>query len=369
MRQHMIIFIMFLSLLIANCSTSESAKPVEPAALSVISWNDLLLEPRTNDTLCKLTQPEENGWENMKRDFSKTGLASGFLPADFSALQQIADGTYWVNSNEPIVFDLLFWYPEGNETPATLRLFVLMDEHQLENALPELGFYNDIDLERGNDMSIKVRIPPLKPGVHDVIVIGIPYPENNPDVYGSIVVISRRVTLIAEPASAPFRKVNFTPLHPEGSIKKDDPLLTLELTLKKEAIDVWNWPDPWLHIQTNTSTPFYALTGHQDVTNLDAPPMEPLQVSFFATLLFMDYQQIEAAPGHTALYSKVTQDTAYGRIPLEIPPLPAGKHHLLVLRINTPGVPICVANSGRNERILPNSVYGNLVGIEVLPPK
>ncbi len=88
----------------------------------------------------------------------------------------------------------------------------------------------------------------------------------------------------------------------------------------------------------------------------------------FATLLFMDYQQIEAAPGHTALYSKVTQDTAYGRIPLEIPPLPAGKHHLLVLRINTPGVPMCLLINP-TARTLPNSVTGALVGVEVLPPK
>lgn len=365
MRQWTIYIILLLSIFIANCSQQKELT-IEP---SVINWDDLLLKPKTDDDLCKVMQSKEiDDWENIKRDFT-TGLAVGFLPEHLSMPRQIAHETYWVNSNVQLSFNWLFWYPEGNETPATLRLFVLMDEHQLDNALPEPGFYNDIDLERGNDMSIKVRIPPLEPGVHDVIVIGIPYPENNPDVYGSIVVISRRVTLIAEPASAPFRKVNFTPLHPEGSIKKDDPLLTLELTLKKEAIDIWNWPDPWLHAQTNTSTPFYALTGYQDVTNLDAPPMDPLDKSFFAMLLFADYQQIEIAPNQMAFYGKVNNDTAFARIPLEIPPLPEGKHHILVLRIDTPGVPMCLLAGDSKGRIIPNSIYGKLVGIEVLPPK
>jgi len=364
MRQWTIYLILFLSLFIANCSQQKELI-TEPA---VINWNDLLLKPKTDNDLCKLMQPKEiDDWENIKRDFT-TGLVVGFLPEHLSLPRRIAHETYWVNSKVQLSFNWLFWYPEGNETPATLRLFVLMDEHQLDNALPESGFYNDINLKPGDDISIKVRIPPLDPGVHDVIVIGIPYPENSPDLYGSIVVTSRRVTLIAEPTTSPFREIGFTPLPAEGSIRKGDPSMSLELTLKNDGIDVWNWPDPWLHVRTNRSTPFYALTGHEDVTNLDAPSMAPLNESFFTVLLFVDYQQIETVAGQMAFYGRVNSNTAFARIPLEIPPLPEGKHHILVLRIDTPGVPMCILRGAPTERILPNSIYGKLVGIEVLPP-
>ena len=95
--------------------------------------------------------------------------------------------------------------------------------------------------------------------------------------------------------------------------------------------------------------------------------MDELEKSFFSLLLFVDYQQVEVAPGQMALYGRVDKDTAYARIPLELPPLAEGKHHLLVLGIDTPGVPVCILKGDPKGRILPNSIYGKLVGINVVP--
>ncbi len=366
MRSKIIYAILFYSLLVTNCS---SQKELINQEASVIRWDDLQISSKTNDEMCAKISPEElDDWENIKQNFT-SGLVVGFLPEDLSTPHQIANETYWVNSNEQLLFDWRFWYPEGNEKPATLRLFVLLDERQLENALPESGLYNDINLERGDDLSTKVIIPPLESGIHDLIVIGIPYPQNDPDVYGITIVVYKRITLIAEPISSPFRKIDFVSLPAEGSIKKDEPLLALELTLKHDGIDIWNWPDAWLSVNRDISTTFYALASHEYVTNLDAPSMEELETSFFAILLFVDYQQIEVAPNHLAFYGKVDKDTAYARIPLEIPPLPEGKHRIFVLRIDTPGVPYCILRGDAESRILPNSIYGKLVGLVVLPAK
>ncbi|MBI5823860.1 MAG: hypothetical protein HZB18_07535 [Chloroflexi bacterium] len=364
MRARIIYVLLVFSLIVTSCAPQLNIQ--EP---SVIDWDDLQIAPKTNDDLCAEISPKElNDWENIKKDFTY-GLALGFLPEDVLNPHKIAHETYWVNTNEQLLFDWLFWYPEGNEGPANLRLFVLLDERQLNNALPQSGVYNDIDLEKGDDKSIKVAIPPLSAGIHDVIVVGIPYPQSDPDEYGRAILVYRRITLIAEPASSPFRKIDFISLPVEGSMKKNDPRMSLELTLKESGIDVWNWPNPWLDIDPGTPTHFFALAGYEDVTNLDAPPMDQLETAFFSLLLFTDYQQVEIKPNQMAIYGKVNKDTAYARIPITINPLSEGKHPMLVLRIDSPGVPMCILKGNPKERILPNSIYGKLVGINVLPQK
>lgn len=366
-RSGIIIALFIISLLAANCSLQKNA-PIQEQG--VIEWKDLQITPRTGGDLCKEILPDDiDTGEEIQRDFpSGPGILSGFFPESLSVPHKIAYDTYWIDPSKQLLLNWLFWYPEGNMEPLILRLFVLLDDSQLSNALPELGKYNDIHLEPGNDKSITVTIPPLSPGVHDVIAVGIPYPENEPDEYGRLLVIYRQITLIVgETPPHPFRTIDFTTPPAEGSIKQDDPAMTLELTVKKDGIDVWNWPQPWLDIQENTPLTFYALGGHQDVTNLDAPAVEPLKSSFSAFLLFVDYQQIEIAPAQTALYAKMDSDTAYARLPITLHPLPAGKHHILVLRIDTPGVPMCILWDNPDKRILPHSIYGRLVGLNVLP--
>lgn len=347
---------------ITSCSPQTNTQE-----LFVVRWGDLQVTPKPSENLCNNINPEDLIWERLKQGFPSYGLFNGIEPEELPNRENLANGTQWVNPNETLTFNWRFGYPEGNESPATLRLFVLLNERQLNNALPEPGNYSDINLEPGDDKSIKVIIPPLSPGVHDLIAVGIPYPENEPDEYGSVIVIYQRITLIAgETPSPPFRKINFTTLPAEGSNKQNDPGMNLELTLKKDGIEVWNWPNTWLDVNENTTLNFFALAGHQDVTNADAPDLEPLKTSFSALLLFVDYQQVDIAPDQTALFAKMDSDTAYARIPLTIPSLPSGKHHILVLRIDTPGVPYCLLWNAPLGRILPHSVYGKLVGINVL---
>jgi hypothetical protein len=353
--------------LFSGCSSQTEPTTHEPAT---IGWNNLQIDPDAINNHCTEMSFEDldpTGGQ-IKQDFS-VGLGVGFIPQSASTANKISLETYWVNADKQSTFNLLFLYPNGNEEAFSLRLFVLLDDRQLNNALPNSVMWSDIHLQPGDEKSIPIVIPSLAPGVHDVLVVGIPL-VNDPDVYGIVHLIYKRITLIAEPApTPPFRNIDFTTLPAEGSNKHDDPAMTLELTLKKDGIDVWNWPHPWLDIQENTPLTFYALGGHQDVINADAPHLEPLKSSFSAFLLFVDYQQVEIAPNQTAIYAKMDSDTAYARLPITLPPLPAGKHHILVLRIDTPGVPMCILRGDTHSRILPNSVYGKLVGINVLPPE
>ena len=179
----------------ASCSPQKTPHSQE---LSTIGWDDLQLTPRTNGNLCVEISPEELDWERLKQDFTY-GLFGGIYPEDTSNLDKLAEGTLWVNANEQQSFRWRFWYPEGNDRSANLRLFVLLDERQLNEALPNSGIYNDINLDRGDDIFLKVIIPPLDPGIHDIIAIGVPYLEEYPNEYGIVNLVYWRITLIAEP--------------------------------------------------------------------------------------------------------------------------------------------------------------------------
>lgn len=358
--------ILLLSILFVTSCSSQN----KPVSRQFIDWGNLQITPRPEDDWCTEIFPEQLDYtgEEIKRDFSY-GLAQSLFPKDIFAPRKIAAGTYWINENEPLTVNWLFWYPAGNKDPINLRIFILLDEQQLTNALPQSGSYNDLHFEKGTSATIQVRIPPLPAGVHEVTAVAVPSPENDPDEYGTVEIISSRMTLIAEPSPSPFRKTDFTYLHADGSNRKGDPAMAIELALQEDNLQVWNWPDPWFTVNIDESIRFYALAGHEDVTNLDAPSLKPLEVSFFAILLFIDYQQVEVAPNQTVLYGVVNKDNAYTRIPVEIPSLPEGKHHILALRIDTPGAPYCILRENPRERILPFGIYGRLVGINVLPSK
>ena len=333
---------------------------------SGISWDNLQVTPQPNGTVC--LGIEIPSWDQVKRDFTY-GLLGGILPDDISEIREIGNGTFSVDANKPQTLNLRLWYPEGNDRSATLRMFVLLDERQINDVFTHERGYNDVILDKGSDITIPLKIPPLAAGVHDLIAIAVPYLEDYPVSEGIVKLVYWRITIFANPSPLPFRKLSFLSLPAEGSIKKDDPLIYLALTIKKDKLVVWNWPDPWLDIDANNPIEFFTLAGHGYVDNLDAPPLEELKASFFSLLFFIDYQQIEIAPNQMAIYGKVDKGTAYTRIPVTIHPLPEGKHHMLVLRIDSPGVPMCILKGDPKGRILPNSVYGNLVGINVLPHK
>lgn len=362
MRHNAVWIIPILILIATNCSRPEQTYQHS----SQIQWEDLQATPQPNGTLC--LDVEISSWDQVKRDFTY-GLLGSIYSDAISETREIGDGTLSVNPNKPQTLNLRLWYPEGNERPAKLRMFVLLDDKQINDVFAQSGFYNDIILNRGSDTTIPLKIPPLAAGVHDLIAIAVPYPEDYPVPEGIVKLVYWRITLIAEAAPSPFRKTDFISLPAEGSIKKNGPLIYLELTLKKDKLVVWNWPNPWLDIDANNPIEFFALAGHSYVENLDAPPLEELKASFFSLLFFIDYQQIEIAPDQMAIYGKVDKDTAYASIPIMIDPLPKGKHYMLVLRIDSPGVPMCILRGDPKGRIIPNSIYGKLVGINVLPPK
>lgn len=115
------------------CELHAEPRPGDSSAESDWLGGFTVASESINDLCPAIPLEEIDTRENVKNDFTY-GLAGGFLPEDLLVPLKIAYETYWVNPNEQLLFDWLFWYPQGNEEPATLRLFVLLDELQLDKA-------------------------------------------------------------------------------------------------------------------------------------------------------------------------------------------------------------------------------------------
>lgn len=341
------------------------------ATPSNIDWDTLQITPQAENSLCwDLSLIEKPpAWEEIKQSF-QSGLLIGISQEDISGAKEIGYQTYTIEPNQSTEVKLRLWYPGQNTDPAAIRFFALLNEKQLQNVFPSNQYYKDVIIPAGTETTVTLYLPPLAAGIYDFIIIGIPYIENYPTPEGIVKVLNHRISLIAgAPPSTPFRQISFSDLPPDGLISKGDPKISLSLTLADDSIETWNWPEQWLTTKPGVPLKFSMLTGHEDVTNLDAPHINKLDSSFFSLLLFFDYQQIEIAPNQTTIYGKVNKNIAYARTSVEIILTSSGKHQILALRINSPGVPMCILRPPPGGRILPFDVTGILVGVNVVSPE
>lgn len=348
---------------IPSCQFQESK---ESYSLSEIHWNDLQITPQPESQLCwdlSFVGGVPN-WEEIKQSF-QSGLLMGMSAADISDAKEVGYQTYTIAPDQPIKMDFHLWYPEQNTYPAAIRFFALLNEKQLQNVFPSNQHYMDVIIPAGTETTLTLHLPPLDAGIYDFIIIGIPYIENYPTPEGVVMVLNHRISLIAGEPSIPFRQISFSDLPPYGLFSKGDPKIGLSLTLAEDSIKAWNWPEQWFTTKPGVPLKFSILAGHEDVTNLDAPQIGKLDSSFFSLLLFFDYQQIEIAPSQMAIYGKVNKNTAYTSTSAEIILPSSGKHQILALRINSPGVPMCILRPPPGGRFLPFDVTGILVGVDV----
>ncbi len=361
-HRYFIAFLLGSIVLSVGCSTTKSTNNHS----SLISWGDLQVTPTdNNETLCwDVSLFDKPTWEQVKKDFS-TGLVIGLNMPD---AKEIGYQTYEIMSELPMEAEINIWYGGANSRPAEIRFFVVLDERQAD-VFTSSQYYDDIVILPGSEVTIPIRIPYLSSGIHDLIVIGIPYLNEYPNPEGMVRVLSHRVTLVVPPIKlkSPFRQIDFANMSAKGLISRGDPKIPLMLSLSDNELKVWDWPNEWLSTETGTID-FFILSGYESVTNLDAPYLLETENSFFALILFVDYQQVEIEYDKLVVYGKVSSDTAYATIQARVK-IQEGKHHILAIKINNPGIPMCILYGPPNGRILPNNVNGVLHGVDVASNK
>lgn len=343
-------------IILMGCSITKPTNDLS----SPITWSDLKVTPSVNGTFCwdvsllgdKLT------WEQVKRDFG-TGLV---MKLDIPDAREIGYQTYEIPSGLPLEAELYVWYGEKNSKYADVRFLILLDEQQLD-AFASSREYYDAMFSPGSEMKIPIKIPPISSGVHDLVIIGIPYLNEYPNPEGIVRILSYRITLVVSPITFPFRQIDFVNMPAKGSLSRGDPKIPLMLSLSDAELKVWNWPHEWLSTETSMLE-FFVFSGYENVTNLDTPYLPEPESSFFAIIFFVDYQQVDIESGNRAIYGKVGDDTAYTTIQARVN-LQQGKHHILVVKINSPGIPMCILYGPPSGRILPFDVIAALHGVDV----
>lgn len=355
MYRHFVVFLLE-GVILMGCSVTKRANDLS----SLITWSDLQVTPSVNGTLCWDVSllGDKPTWEQVKRDFG-TGFV---MKLDIPGATEIGYRTYEIPSGLPLEAELLVWYGAENSKYADVRFLILLDEQQLDAFTSNRG-YRDATISPGSEMAIPVKIPPLSLGVHDLVVIGIPYLNEYPNPEGVVRILSYRITLAVSPITFSFRQIDFVNMPAKGLLSRGEPKIPLMLSLSDHELKVWDWPHEWLSTET-TSLEFFVLSGYENVTNLDAPYLSEPESSFFALIFFVDYQQVDIESGNRAIYGKVSDDTAYTTIRAKVN-LQQGKHHILVVKINSPGIPMCILYGPPSGRILPFDAIAALHGVDV----
>jgi hypothetical protein len=334
----------------------------------------LQITPRPDQQLCwdPITEGYINlSWKEQKENIPiDSGIGGGMGEGDLSGSAYIGWSTFEVEPEVPIKghYHLLYPKTSQNTLPITLRYMLILDEVQLIGAINDsTGPYQDVTLQPGDEITLTLKIPALSPGIHDFVILGLGGVQNEPDPYGQINFASNRYTLFAGNTTEVFPRT-FQTLPKQGSLAKNDPLLSLELSLAGEyPFTVWHWPETYFQVSEAEPVNYYVFTSYSIVEDSSSPNAPIPEEVPFALVTFLDYQQVDFAPEQPVFYGSVLEDTAFTSINAHTEPISElGKHDWLVLQINYPGLPMCILQGPSDGYIFDHFLKAKRVGIEVI---
>ncbi len=335
--------------------------PITPQPDGQLCWQDKVHPERLEQT-----------WEEFTREIPIVGgLAQGFNADDIHQGYPLGNFTFQVEPFEEIQIDFHTWFPadEVNTDDVPVRILVLLDEKQMVDVMniSPNPYYYDFILHPDDNIEIQINLPPLKPGVHDLVILTLALVDDEPDSVGFIGAQIGRATLIAGNEQGYLeRSYSFLNVDPELNVEFDDGpsvLLSLDHTLK-----VWNWPETRLLVASGADLNFNIFAGIQRTINVDYPDLQqPTQVPF-ALVAFIDYVQVQVNEEFEVFYGiSRNGEVGYVEGALHVPEAP-GRHDLLFLRVNYPGFPKCLLIGSNDGLIFADNVGISRVAIDVIEP-
>ncbi len=352
--------------LFAGCSdTNQESSPAHRSGI----YAGLPITPRpTEDGLCwdksQVFGPL-SAWEQVKnerpmRSSGGSRVLHGVGAGDVSAgiynnsIYEVPPDTAF-----EVTYHLLYLNDDEPEAEQHVRHIVLLNERQLYDAInAQDGPYYDVTLKSEDLSTLTIEVPPLKRGVNELVVLTLINPiEGDPftlDFYGY-----RETLLVDEPEPVFARPYQLLP--------PADHDLTVWLNLSLDEIHKdWNWPETYLAVDKGSVLDYNIEAGYLSVENGAMPDLPPPETARFAIVTFLDYEQIEVMENTPVYYGEVATDTEVAQIKTQLPiPETIGRHHILVVRIDNPGVPTCLLQGPSDGYFLLFSVYGDQAAIEV----
>jgi hypothetical protein len=213
----------------------------------------------------------------------------------------------------------------------TRRIFLLLDEHQLRGGIGDdpNALYTDVEVEKAQELTLTMTLPPLEPGPHNIVTISLPDPDA--DVIPGF--DSSRGTLVATGGGGgdwrEYQQMQDSAL-PRGfpfgitGDTSDPPVFSLWESEECSPGEVVEYA---IYVGYRIQHPGLAreLTGDDTYR--------------FAVVAFLDFEQIPVEYGAAELpfYGAVERGEVGRLITAFQAPEEPGPHHLLVLLIQSPG--------------------------------
>lgn len=284
----------------------------------------------------------------------------------------IGISTYEIPAQKNITLTFSYDYVgnESNDNPPLSTRFLLLIDEQLTATSFNGTFlpYYDFTLHPGEKGAILVDVPPLQPGIHDVLLVQVENVDKEPRGTEITLQSANHLTLVAGGENSILPRP-YTRLKADKRFwfrSPDDSGWHLVLSLDPQQLLDWGAPDTILRLPPATAVDFYMYAGYLH-SYTEGYKNEPLaREQPFALVMLVDYQQVAISTETPIIYGIVTPSNEYSRLPVHLlPPQTPGLHQVVVLRVTYPGFPLCLlANTIRTYSY---DVYLNRVGIDIEP--
>jgi hypothetical protein len=382
--------LIFLSLALFSCGSGQSSPalttptPTIPFTVPTPFVLDEILPSLqfspTNSPLC----PNEDYYRSLPEDYYSKKWESWIANPPTSSggtmgLISVSDGillalnTYEVPEQKTITATIRYYYlgtGPGDTAPRSMRFILLLDEQQVTTKFDDVVQpYYDVIIHPGDDGAITFDVPPLQPGIHDLNLVGFPDVDQEPNYLGVDAFFTYRFTLVSggENSLLPRPYSHFRAGNRSWFKREVDNFWPgLAVSLEKNEMLDWNYPNPLLPVPLGKPLDFYLFAGYEDTGFGDYPDIPNAKEQPFALIILDDYQQSAISSETPVIYGIVSNTTAWTRIPVHYFPSQApGSHQIVVVRITYPGFPACLLSI--DERIYPDQLDFSRVWYEIVP--
>lgn len=271
-----------------------------------------------------------SSWEEAKRDGPSNMSVSGIeFSASFPKSAHVGFHTFRIEPG--VVITAPYHYLNRSDQVINYRLFVLLDEKQLRGGIgddPD-ALYSDVTIEPGAEITLTVTLPPLAPGAHDLILIGILNPNDPTGLNPS------QVTLLAGDTKEPMPRDYVTMANSHLPLKSV--MLSITDNLDKSLKELRKWNSAQAAPGELVKYAIYA--GYRSIPGADTKKIKGADLHHIAILTFMDHKQVPVqSGGEMVFYGQMSKGVIGRQLGSVQVPTEPGPHNLLVLLIENPGV-------------------------------
>lgn len=319
---------------------------------------------RTPDTdLCPPLRFPALTWDDVQATGSplEKGIGHFIGTDDIAGAVMLGEDTYRVPANQPLTVTLHAMHADTSPAAeaVSMRYVTLLNQQQI-NAFPAEAAVLDVSLPPNENNDIVVTLPPLEPGLHDLIFIG--QLQSDLNNYGDVSAFPYHLTLIAGD-TVTLPRYTYTRLAPDDRESVRESFYALSLHVDRSNF-IWVWPDIYRSVAPDFN--LFVSAGNLDDTERLTNRRLPGLTGAFALVGLLDDYQVALSDEQAVLFLAVEPDNVYSYIPVTVDAgAIRGEAALQIIRVNYPGLPRCWLLENTLIPVFDAGIYIDRVGVDI----